>query len=403
MRKNVHSWWGSIATLYVGWRVWLLCIAALAIAFIPIPTDQYLAAKEFLEDLPRWLTVWGNFDGAVFMRIARGGYGLPEVPFFPLLPLLLGVLHRVGIPFVIGGMIISIVSFVGVVWVWHALWKLDTRESRYKDLPFFFLFFILLSFPTAHYLTAVYQDSLFLFLGSAALLTARQRRWGWAVLTAVLATLARLNGLALFFVLGAEYMIELVPRLKKRWPWQEPFTAFATALHPKNLLKNPYVFTFIAIPGAFVLYLAYLQLKFGDWHVFFSSVEVWHRNELTFPLQTLWRYFKILILYAHVNFVYWVAWGEALFTGLYLLILGLGWGRIRFSYWVFICAHLTIPMLTGTLQGMPRYGLHLYPIFLVLAQWVWKRPRWVQVAYFLLMAVLQVLYVSAFVRGYFVA
>ncbi len=403
MRSTFRSWWWQVLALYVGWRVWLFLLVAVAMSLIAIPTDQYLASEEFLQGLPVWLTVWGNFDGAVFMRIAYGGYGLPEVPFFPLLPILLSALYRLGIPFVVGGMFISLASTLGVIWIWRKLWEMDRKETVYKNIPFILLLSVLFTFPTAHYLSAVYQDSLFLFLSSAVLLYSRQKKWGWAVLAGVLATLSRLNGIALFLVLGAEYMTVLSPQLKRNWPWQAPFTALVSALDPRKLYRHPYVFLFLAVPCAFLIYLAFLNYKFGDWQVFFSSVEVWHRSQLTFPLQTFWRYFKILVLYANVNFVYWVAWGEALFTGIYLLILAITWGKIRFSYWVFICAHLMIPMLTGTLQGMPRYGLHLYPVFLVLAQWVADKPKWVQAVYFSLMLVGQVLYLLAFARGYFVA
>ncbi|MCD8484630.1 hypothetical protein LRY60_03445 [Candidatus Woesebacteria bacterium] len=240
-------------------------------------------------------------------------------------------------------------------------------------------------------------------MSSFTILLARQKRWLWAVLAGMVATLARLNGLALFFFLGAEYMIQLAPALQKRWAWHVPFTSFLLALRPKNMWKHRYAFLFFLIPLTFVGYLAYLQGKFGDWNVFFSSVEVWNRSQLTFPLQTFWRYFKILVLYPRVHLVYWVAWGEALFTALYLLVLLFTWGRVRFSYWMLMLVHLMIPMVTGTLQGMPRYGLHLYPLFLILAGWLWKSPKWAQAVYFIGMLVLQVLYLSAFVQGYFVA
>ncbi len=144
-------------------------------------------------------------------------------------------------------------------------------------------------------------------------------------------------------------------------------------------------------------------MKFGDWQVFFSSVEVWNRSHLTFPLQTFWRYFKILVLYPNPSFVYWVAWGEALFTAFYLLVIAYGWSRVRFSYWILMVVHFLIPMVTGTLQGMPRYGLHMYPVFLILAAWVWQQPKWVRVVYFTAAVIAQFVYLAAYVQGYFVA
>jgi len=402
MREKWWTPWFSFGAVYLLWRMWLFFVAFLASLIIP-RRDRYLAVVEFAENLPNWITVWGNFDGVVFMRIAFGGYGLPEVPFFPLLPLMMRTLHSLGVPLVLGGMFTSLLSILGVVYVWRELWKLDIQNKQYVGLPFFFLLLVLLTFPTAHYFTAVYQDALFLFLSSSTILLARKRYWLWAVMAGMLAMLARLNGLALFFFLGAEYMIEIAPRLKQNWPWQAPFETVIRALDPRQLFKHSYVFLFAGIPLAFLAYLGFLQLKFGDWQVFFSSVEVWNRSQLTFPLHTAWRYFKILVLYANINLVYWVAFAEAVFTAFYAAFLALQWGRIRFSYWILMFFHLLIPALTGTFQGMPRYGLHLYPLFLVLGAWVWRKPVWFRLLYCIAMLLGQVLYISAFVRGYFVA
>lgn len=369
----------------------------MAMRFVPL-REGYLAEVEFGQQLPRWITAWGNFDGVVFMRIAHGGYGVPEIPFFPLLPLLMRSLSWIGLPYVLGGMLISVVSFLGVIWVWQRLWQLDGQR-----VPFQLLFLTLLSFPTAHYFTAVYQDALFLLLASATLLWSRERRWVWAVVAAVLATLSRLNGLALFFVLGAEYLMVVSPALRERWGVRSIWQGMVQGLHPRSWWSQRYVWLFLLVPLTFLGYLGYVQWKFGDWHLFFSGVEVWHRSQLTFPLQTLWRYFKILVVHARVTFVYWVAWGEALATALYGLVLLFSWGKIRFSYWVFMLVHLSIPMVTGTLQGMPRYGLHLYPLFLLLATWLWQQRPLIRWLYFAMMLVLQVLYLLAFIQGYFVA
>ncbi len=124
-------------------------------------------------------------------------------------------------------------------------------RKKYSSIPYLGLLLVLLTFPTSHYFTAVYQDALFLFLGSATLLMARQRRWAWAIIGGALATLARLNGLTLFFFLGAEYMQHLVPALRTRWQWQDPFIAFWQALQWKNIRKHVYTVFFFVIPLTF--------------------------------------------------------------------------------------------------------------------------------------------------------
>lgn len=392
-----RQFWNRVLGTYFIWRVWLLVITFLSFTLVPIRRG-YLAAEEFSENLPLWITSWGNFDGVVFMRIAQGGYGVPEVPFFPLLPMLMRSLHWLGIPYMASGLFISFLSFLGALWFMRELWKKDR-----PDISFFWLLAVMLSFPTAYYYAAVYQDALFLMLVTGTMWAARRRSWFLAVFLSVLATLARLNGLALFFLLLVEYLLDVQPQLQHKWSLASVWRGSLVALQPKRWLQRPYIWSFFLIPLTFIGYLGFIEWKLGDWSLFFKGVEVWHRNKMVFPLQTFWRYFKILVLYANVNFVYWIAWGEALFTALYGLAILAGWRKIRLSYWVFMVMHLLIPVLTGTLQGMPRYGLHLYPLFLILTIGVFRLPKWGKVLFFLVSLLLQALYGSLFLQGYFVA
>lgn len=400
MRKPLF--WQKVLGIYLIWRIWLLGLTVLSFWLVAVRPHAlevgYLAAAEFAGSLPRWVTSWGNFDGVVFMRIAQGGYGVPEVPFFPLLPLLMQPLSWLGVPYLVAGLLISLVSFLGALWFMRELWQQDRPK-----VSFFWLLAVLLSFPTAYYYAAVYQDALFLMLATGSLWAARQRRWVGAVVLAMLATLARLNGLALFFMLFTEYLLDVRPRLTQRWDVRRIWKGVLVAIRPRSWWKRPYIWLFFLVPLTFLGYLGYIEWKLGDWQLFFKGVEVWHRNKLVFPLRTLWRYFKILILYADVNFVYWVAWGEALFTALYAGAIAVGWGRVRLSYWVMMVMHLLIPVLTGTLQGMPRYGLHLYPFFLILTMGVLRLPRWGKLLFFATSLLVQALYGSLFLQGYFVA
>lgn len=398
------NWWQQpwvrrTVAWYVLWRLWLWVVSFFSWQWMPI-RQGYLGFEEFPTLLPNFIAAWGNFDGAVFMRIARGGYGTSEVPFFPLLPMIMSPLHNLtGLSLITSGLIISLVSFLAALVVLKSLTKLDA-----PNLPWLLFLAVLLTFPTGHYFTAVYQDALFLLLASSTVWFARTHRWKWAILAAMAAMLARLNGIALMVYLAFEYWLLVSPQLVKKWGFTSLAQEFWQPLKPVNLFKKQrWVWALLLIPLVFVGYLGYIHLRFGDWHLFFDGVQVWNRDKLTFPLQTFWRYFKILILYPSPSFIYWVAWAEGLFTALYGIILLWGWGRMRLSYWWWMLAHLTIPIVTGTLQGMPRYGLHLYPLFLVLALWVNKLPRWAQILYFGTALILQAVYVAFFVTGYFVA
>lgn len=389
--------WQKAVGWIVLWRLGLLALAGLAaryIAFVPDFTAQLTLGR--LQPYLVW--VWGNFDGMIFMLIAGSGYSAEQLPFFPLLPLLIALVESITtLPATYSGLLISALAFLLAQVAIFRLLKLDKQAKNY------WLFLaIMLLFPTAHFYTAVYADSLFLALASGALLLARQRRWFLASLCGALAALARLNGLALFFVIGAEYLLSLEPKLAGAWDIPLFLRTLLAGLHPRLIVKRR-IFWALLVPAAFLGYLAYIQLQFGDWRLFFTGVEVWHRDKLTFPLQTFWRYFKILFIQPRFTFVYLVALLEAAATGLYILALAWSWGRIRLSYWLMVFLHLLIPTMTGTLQGMPRYGLHLYPLFLIFMLWLKDKPKWVQLAWFAVSLALLAFYVSFYTRGYFVA
>jgi hypothetical protein len=385
----------SALGIYAIWRLWLIVVAGLATSLIPfVPTFTTLIS--FGRDLPWWQWVWANFDGVIFLLIAKNGYSTSEVPFFPLYPILIGKLTEATmLPHLQSGLLVAALSFaVGIVFVWKLL-KLEKKTILWP-----LIFLLILSYPTAYHYASVYNDSVFFALASATLFFARKRQFWIAALLGGLATLARLNGLALFFVLASEYFFSFIPE-KQAWNFGQWPKALLKAIHPKSIIVSGILFA-VLIPLAFVAYLGFIEQKFGDWHLFFSGVEVWHRSKITFPLRTFWRYVKILFISPRFTFVYLIAALEALFTVFYMAILFFSWKKIPPTFWVMMFFHWLIPVLTGTLQGMPRYGLHMFPMYYCLALFLQKRPTWQRRAVLGIFLLLQVFYVMYFTRGYFV-
>jgi hypothetical protein len=390
--------WEKALGWIISWRLGLLAIAWSATLYLPFVREFTPQVSIFGQRTTYFSWIWGNFDGMVFMLIARSGYSAEQLPFFPLMPILIRFFSRVFLlSEVHAGLLVSAIAFLLAQPVIFRLLKLDRQEKLYG-----LLLGIMLLFPTSAFYSAIYADSLFLLLACATLLLARKRKFFLASLFGAFAALARLNGLALFFVVGAEYLLSIEPKLETKWNIPLFFKTLWRGLSFRSILKYK-VFWLLLIPLAFLGYLAYIEKAFGDWSLFFSGVEVWHRNKLTFPLQTFWRYFKILFIHPRFTITYVVAILEAGMTGLYLLALAWSWGKIRISYWLMIFLHLLIPTMTGTLQGMPRYGLHLYPLFLIYALFLSKQPKWVRGVWFGVSFVLLVFFVTFYTRGYFVS
>jgi hypothetical protein len=129
----------------------------------------------------------------------------------------------------------------------------------------------------------------------------------------------------------------------------------------------------------------------------------WGQDKLVLPPQTMWRYIKILYLNSKLSLDYWVAFFEIGFFIFYIIVLIYSIKRIRLSYWLLFAISIAIPALTGTFQGMPRYGLHLYPLFLSIGIFLHNKNIYTQVGYFAVSLVLLFIFVALFTRGYFIA
>jgi hypothetical protein len=345
--------------------------------------------------LAPWIVYFSNFDGYHYLTIAKDGYTKSQAPFFPLYPALVRTLQRATtLPYILPAQIISLAALFGGLVIALKLLALDGQKHR----SLLFLG-VLLVFPTAYSYTATYNDSLFFALATWCLYLGRKHRWIEAGIVGGIATLTRLNGLALLPYLVIEYLS--TPNTKKLWTLH-PYIQHLTLLmrHPKKFLPLLWA---LCVPLAFIAFLGYLHMTFGDWRVVTRSMHVWGQDKLVFPLQTLWRYIKILVNIPIHTVVFWVAAAELGAISFYIGMLWKTWRKLRPSYWVFIATSILIPSLTGTFQGMPRYGLHLYPLFLVITVTLAGTTFQKRLLYFAISLALYVCCITLFTHGFFIA
>lgn len=378
MRKKVIGY-------LIGWKLAIYAVAIAALSVIPLGDQFYNIKATFKAKLPYLVWVWGNYDGAHYIEIARRGYQSFEFGFFPLFPVFIRLTRDIArLPYVPSALLISHVSFILGLCVVYKLLIIDKKISL---LPLVLL--VILIFPTSMFYQAVYNDSFFFLLACLCLYFGRRKKWIIASVCGAFAALARLNGLALAFFILFEYLGDR-PSI-----WREK-------LKLKNIWKSK-IFMGILIPLAFGGYLLYINIVSKSWITLFSHMKEWHQDKVIFPLQVLWRYLKIFATVQPVHFNFWVAALEFLSVMFYMLLIVWSYKKIRLSYWIFFAVSILIPSLTGTFQGMPRYGLHLYPLFLAIALFLEKKGLAMKIVYFVIGILLSLFYISFFTRGYFVA
>ena len=327
----------------------LLCTAVGSGALValgvrgPGRTTERFAALPFVDQWIRWDAGW-------YQGIATDGYAYSAteqsaVAYFPLYPLLIRGLFRLGLnPFLAGELLCLLFGLTGAT-----LFLAWAREHLEPDAAALAAWMLLL-WPFAFFLYgAVYSDALFLALVAGAFLCLERDKVGTATVLGALATATRPVAPALVVGLCAR-QLELAWRLRGK----------VTA---RDLLP-------LASVAGLLAYMAYLAIAFGDPLAFVKTQAGWGqltgwRSWLKLPLfERAQRPADLLLPLLH--------------AALALGCLALAWPmrrKLGWGYAIYTAAVVGIPLLTSRdFIGLGRYALAGFPCFAVAAQGLAKRP-----------------------------
>jgi hypothetical protein len=346
----------QIFKLTAAWLGAIIVVVFLSTQFISHRPDfAYTSINHFNPQMPTWLqqtlVPLANFDGVHYLQIAGEGY-VDQGRFLPLYPGLLAVPTQLlqaktfGVTQLLLSLAITWSIFASVLLVWHKLLSLDFKQPQ---VFWTLLFFI--SFPTSFFLVSIYSEALFLLLAGVTFLLARKGKWGWALLPAALLTITRLTGFVMIPTLAFMY-------------WQ-----VHTFENPLLLVRKHFwrlaSFSLPIVP--LLIYSYFNYQKWGDWLYFVNAHGALGNSRstsgLVFPLVTLYRYFKILTSLSPTLHEFKVAIIELL--SLFAICGLFAWSaikKIRLEYLLFSGLAISIPILSGTLTGFPRYCLVALPL-----------------------------------------
>jgi Mannosyltransferase (PIG-V) len=349
-----HSW-----PAYFGAILIFLCsrvVVALGLVFsrkyLPVATDVWSAGPFWYDQLLQWDSEW-------YFKIVAEGYrynGDPTIQqnivFYPLYPMLARGLAATG------GLAPSdallLVSNVAGLLAIVVLFRLVREE--FGDQLALATVALLSFFPTSVLLSAGYTEPLELLLTVSFFLALKRRRYLSAALFAGLAVADRSTGIVLLPVL-----------LWEMWLNRDQKPLFP-ALIPCVL---------IATSGLW-LFMIYLWYAFGDPLVFSEGQTAFHQGTtLVTRLVAALKFepFTRMILSD------WNPWGQdSWFTLLFIVLILVGWSRLRSSWTLFAVGALLLPYLTlsggpAGFVSMSRFNLVSFPLFVVLAG-VGLRARW---------------------------
>lgn len=302
--------------------------------------------------LARWDSIW-------FYGIAAEGYSGqgPDsrytAGFLPLYPFLMRcIAAATGLGYFTAGLWISRIALLG------ALVLLPVAVNDCQDgspVSAAAVQLSLLAFPTAFLLAAVYVESLFLCLTLAAFVLARRGYFVWAAAAAFLAALTRLHGLAL---IPAFIALALTNRRgDRRSAW-----TLAPALGELC---------------AYVGLAFYFWRRFGDPFRYLAAKREGWGTRLATPWQSLDH--ALLQLEQALNQPQLGTLLRAMeIPCLFLIVLAIAHccRRATAPEALYCAFGLALSLVSGSLWGLPRFTLVLFPAFAVLASLQRRRLGW---------------------------
>ncbi len=386
LKVSWEQWFGvlkAIFPLYIAIHLAFIVTTVLALLF----TVKDFAPQSF--PLYTLWQSWHHWDTGNYMGIAINGYhDKLQTVFFPLYPLLERSLMFFGIDPLVAGLVISDAAGLVLLATLYRLVQEDFDSERAFRTALY-----LSVFPTAFFLAAGYNESLFICLTLLYFYHVRRGHWWLAGLFGFFASLTRSAGILLLVPFCYEYLQEHEFRLRKI---------------RLNALGG------LLIPMGVGLYGLYCYYRFHNFLAFSDAQSYWTRS-LHGPWHGIIGSFKAIIISGSIlNFrsirnVLDLA-PDLLIMSLILLSFVGPWKFPKKLWvysiygaivWLFLQLFPTGGVGFFPLESMSRYMLELFPAFIVLAS-IGGRFRALHLSYLMICSSILFFLLTQFLTGHWV-
>lgn len=352
----------ALARAEPGWRMPLVAWAASRALVIALGIAASLAfgvpERGVDPAVPHALSLLGGWDTTWYLDVARHGYAhdtgqvgevFTNLAFFPLLPAVMAAALAIGLNPFIAALVVSNLAFLAALQGFHVL-----SAERFGDEAAARATWALALLPTAAYASLAYTEGIVLACALGAALAGTRGRPGLAGLAAAAATLARPTGILVALLAGL---------LALRGPAAGRARRVALAVGPSLV--------------ALAAFLTWMAVARGSALLPFEAQHAWDRGQVGIGLVTA-APSEIAAGWHHlVSGTGGAAWHATIrdlaFLVLYLWLLARLWrseGGLRSPWVAYSAAAIALPLSSGTITSMARFGLLAFPLMWALGDWL---------------------------------
>ncbi|RPH34515.1 MAG: hypothetical protein EHM93_00335 [Bacteroidales bacterium] len=269
-----------------------------------------------------------------------------EWAFFPLYPAMNRVcIKYLNIDFNTSGffwtLIFSTLAFIGF-YKFCEFYLNDSKKALYISLVF-------MLFPFHYYFSMMYTEAIFFTFLIFSFISIHTGKYKYIPLLIVPLVLIRPNGVIALVPLYFYYLERNGILSKKHFN-------LSLLLSRRIILQS---FLFLSGAIVFLLYCVYQKYMTGYYSAFSIAQAGWYK-EFMFPLLALFRRSDFA---SQFNSVYTIA---------IILLSVFSWKRFSISLNILIWTTILLPLCSGSVTSMPRYISVIFPISLIIGEWMYS-------------------------------
>jgi Gpi18-like mannosyltransferase len=347
-------------------KMMLVIVSTRVLIFIIIYlVDVFFYTRGYISFAESFKRAWFIQDSNHYVSIAQDGYTNTGddsrfIAFYPLYPLLIRIFSYIFRDYMVSGIIISILCMVIAC---YFIMKLVTYEFGEIKIAKGSVKYILI-FPVTFFFSIVYTESLFLMLTVMCFYFLRKKKWLYAGICSMMASLTKNQGLLLLLPMLIEmfFSSDILKNLR--------------AGRYKRVLKAwlRYGFYLILCPIGFGIYLMVNKLVTGDWFMFLYYQRNNWGHYLRLFSDNLQSMFETIRSYGYTHvFTIGTLIPTVFFFFAALLLIMFSVRKLPLSYTFYSLAFLIVSYTPSWVISGPRYIMNIFPIYIILSVLTYER------------------------------